>query len=391
MFELFGFQSVALVAFTMYEFYYDIILGGQYLFKITELHKQYGPIIRINPHELHVSDPDFYDTIYAGAGHRRNRDSWHTDGNGLESVVSSPDHDLHHNRRAALPPFFFMAATKKLLPLVEEPIPTLISRLAMLKNTGKPINLYVFSAFSNNVITEYCFGRSEHWCEAERFNPSYYKANWQSINTAAFRTHFPLFPKFLLSLPECIAAHIPRRVDSLTAKKRYLRKLINETKNLCLDNKNAKETIFHTLLTSDLPESEESIPRIIDKAILALKEELHEAKEEKSDGSALSMLELEKLPYLTGCIKEGLRLSYGPSTRMPRVAPDETLTYKDWVIPAGTAVGICTVVAHHDESILPDSHTFKPERWLGDNSRRLDKYLVQFGGGTRICLGINLA
>lgn len=40
-----------------YEAYYDLILGGQYTFKIGELHKQYGPIIRISPWELHISDP----------------------------------------------------------------------------------------------------------------------------------------------------------------------------------------------------------------------------------------------------------------------------------------------------------------------------------------------
>lgn len=32
--------------------YYDTWLGGQYEFKIIELHKQYGPIIRISPWEL---------------------------------------------------------------------------------------------------------------------------------------------------------------------------------------------------------------------------------------------------------------------------------------------------------------------------------------------------
>ena len=28
--------------------------------KIRELHKQYGPIVRISPMEVHISDPDFY-------------------------------------------------------------------------------------------------------------------------------------------------------------------------------------------------------------------------------------------------------------------------------------------------------------------------------------------
>lgn len=61
--------------------------------------------------------------------------------------------------------------------------------------------------------------------------------------------------------------------------------------------------------------------------------------------------ELQKLPYLTALIKEGLRyvdqgarpadtlgltlgrLSYGVMRRLPHCAPDVEIRYKDWVIP----------------------------------------------------------
>jgi cytochrome P450 len=121
-----------------------------------------------------------------------------------------------------------------------------------------------------------------------------------------------------------------------------------------------------------------------------LKQELSAAKR-ANGGAALNLPDLERLPYLTAVIKEGLRLAYGPSVRLPRRAPDETLRYKDWVIPAGTAVSISTLMMHHDESIYPDSKAFKPERWMEDKSGRLDKYLFSFNGGSRICLGMNLA
>lgn len=49
----------------------------------------------------------------------------------------------------------------------------------------------------------------------------------------------------------------------------------------------------------------------------------------------------------------------------------------------------------HDESIFPDSHTYKPERWLISDSSlsqpNLERFMVSFGRGTRNCLGVNLA
>ncbi|KAI4859370.1 cytochrome P450 [Hypoxylon rubiginosum] len=51
-----------------FEAYYDVVCKGQYTFKIAELHKKYGPIVRISPFELHVSDPKFYEAMYTREG-----------------------------------------------------------------------------------------------------------------------------------------------------------------------------------------------------------------------------------------------------------------------------------------------------------------------------------
>ena len=67
-----SFPGPKLAALTLwYEFYYDLIKHGRYTWKIGELHKQYGPVIRINPYEIHIIDPDFYDELYVTHGKRK--------------------------------------------------------------------------------------------------------------------------------------------------------------------------------------------------------------------------------------------------------------------------------------------------------------------------------
>lgn len=142
------------IAYFRYEFYYDIVGGGNYVFKIIELHKEYGPIIRINPHELHVSDPEFHSTIYAGVGHKRDRDPWHTKSLTLpDSILASNPHDLHRKRRAALSPFFSMVSTRSLTPVVVDGKNALMARFEGLVGSEEPVNLqYAPSAFANGML-----------------------------------------------------------------------------------------------------------------------------------------------------------------------------------------------------------------------------------------------
>ena len=100
---------------------------------------------------------------------------------------------------------------------------------------------------------------------------------------------------------------------------------------------------------------------------------------------------LEQLPYLSGCVKEGIRLAYGVASRSPRLSP-KALNYKNWVIPPRTPVSMTIVDMKHDEEIYPDSHSFTPERWLDKpktkNGANLERYFVGFGKGSRSCIGI---
>ena len=103
---------------------------------------------------------------------------------------------------------------------------------------------------------------------------------------------------------------------------------------------------------------------------------------------------IEALPYLTAVVQEGLRLHPAGSLRMQRIAPTEDLVYTDpstgktWLIPAGTTVSMTAKLLHQLEDVWGKDHNeYRPERWLGENGRRLGKHLMTFSKGSRICLG----
>ena len=106
------FPGPKLAALTLwYEFYYDVVCGGQYGRKIAKLHDEYGPIVRVNPYELHIKDSEFYDVLYSGPGSRRDKWWWQVTlfGNSL-SMFGTVDHDLHRLRRGALNPLLLQAS-----------------------------------------------------------------------------------------------------------------------------------------------------------------------------------------------------------------------------------------------------------------------------------------
>lgn len=133
------------------EFYYDCIQRGQYFAKIREWHKIYGPIMCINPEEVHVIDPEFLDEIFPGP--TRKRDKWwrHTKALGIEqSIISTTPHDLHRLRRSAINPFFSKASIASIRPVLDGKVQQFMSRLEEFQQTGAVITLNIaYAALTN--------------------------------------------------------------------------------------------------------------------------------------------------------------------------------------------------------------------------------------------------
>lgn len=172
------FPGPKLAALTLwYEFYYDAVCRGQYIFRIKEMHEKYGPIVRITPDELHVNDPDFIPELYPAGGRRRDKYRRAMQLFGFtEAAISTVEHDVHRVRRGAMARMFSKDSVRRLEPIMVNNLNKLFGRLQKLKESGKPVNvLYIYSAFTNDLITEYAFGVSFNWLDAPEFNNMFFE------------------------------------------------------------------------------------------------------------------------------------------------------------------------------------------------------------------------
>ncbi|RDW58232.1 cytochrome P450-14 [Coleophoma cylindrospora] len=410
------FPGPRLAAATLwYEFYYDVVQTGQYTFKIQQLHKEYGPIVRISPFELHIDDPEYYEVLYSRSSPRDKYEFFTQQfGNPLSGFGTVP-HALHRLRRQPLNEFFSKASISKLEPVLTTMTEKLCSRIDQYKGTGEPLSMrHVYMCLTTDVITLYSMNRSWNHLDSYDFSPMWCKTIKATAEAGPMLKQFPwLFP-IINSMPDwMLGALNPGMLLLLTFQRDIARQIQN-----IMDNPEEEgelpRTIFHALLKSNLPVEEKSLKRLWQEGqivvgagadttasvlsvttfhILDNPDKLQKLKDELENAfpdryAPVTLAVAEQLPYLTNIILEGLRLSYGISSRLQRVAPNETLQFHEWTIPPGTPVGMTSVMMHHNEDIFPDSYSFIPERWV---DKSLQKYLVPFTKGSRQCIGINLA
>jgi hypothetical protein len=105
-----------------YESYFELFhrgLGGQFTFHIKELHEKYGPIVRINPWEVHIDDPDFFSVLYTNKKGHDKPDYLKWRFGSPSALFSTPEHHMHKMRRSVQDPFFAKARIINFAPVIQ--------------------------------------------------------------------------------------------------------------------------------------------------------------------------------------------------------------------------------------------------------------------------------
>ncbi|OTB02524.1 hypothetical protein M426DRAFT_322616 [Hypoxylon sp. CI-4A] len=417
------------------EFWHDVVTFGRYTHEIKKMHDAYGPIVRVNPNEVHINDIRFMDEIYAAGGRKRDKAPYQIANYALRGTgFGTSDHDHHRMRRAPVSKFFSRNQIAQLEPHVQHHVQVICNKILAERGNKEALSTQeAFNTFSGDVISGYCFGESFNFLEQD---------GWHNFRepTKAFFAHtffarfFPILGPALFAgtqIPGLLTPNMKLLMKTLTID---LPNLIKRTQQ-DIDEGIQREypTILGALLKSNLPPEEKAIPRLASEAfgilnggtettawtlsiltyyLLTQPETLAkltaELKENVPDPLNLpSWSQLEQLPYLSATIQEALRLSHGSAQRSSRIATGEDLTYRyekrvkgtnerqkaEYRIPRGYAVGMSNPLLLTDPEQWPNPYEFSPERWLVSPEKRkeMDKNMVAFGRGTRMCVGMNLA
>ncbi|KAI3603472.1 benzoate 4-monooxygenase cytochrome p450 [Moniliophthora roreri] len=418
----------------LYRAYYDIVVGGGWLSHLENLHKEFGPVVRVGCNELHFTDPAAYAEIYNSPYKMLKDPALYSKAFlfGLPPNVFSEVNPKDHSEiKSLISSYFSRKGILRLEHVIQERIDKLISQL--LKNHRiSPANMnHAFRSASLDIITLYTLRTSLDATSFPWFQHPAITGVTNVISSLWVFKHFTTLKEIALRLPCWLAIRInpgaKANIEMNAQVEELVDKALRDSENKPSSNMDGHDDndldVFHTITRNARIEgklkhssrvtrgwliAEGGGLRIAgsdtvgntctigtrclireDQVRIKLVQELETAWPDK--GSPIPLERLEKLPYLTAVIKESLRLSFGVVTPMTRVVPDSGAVISGHPVPSGTIVSIGNSFVHMNPEIFPDPARFYPERWLEDKDHGLDRYLVTFGKGPRSCIGINLA
>lgn len=303
-----------------------------------------------------LTDPENYDKIYNMNTKFYKDPTFYTRAGAATALFSITSNEEHRQYRAIFNPFFSRRSVLEQEHVVQNKVAKLMARVEADSERGVRTDIAMgFRAVSVDVISEYMFGVS--WNSLDRDD----LGGW--FNTLA-RTVVPMMYVFQIApvlqapmqaMPPWLAKManpiVSGMMDMLEVIKKDVERVVHEVNN---GVEPERGTIYHTIMNPSAPKTEDyqtpSIQHMVDEgfgflgaasetagnamtmcAFHALRDKTVHSKLHKElvdafpDPTKMSFLTLEKLPYLTGVVKEGTRLSYGVLHPLPRVVPEVTV------------------------------------------------------------------
>ncbi|KAL2020295.1 hypothetical protein VTK56DRAFT_8523 [Thermocarpiscus australiensis] len=402
------------------------LMRGTLPLDMLDLHRRYGPVVRVAPDELAFSDPQAWRDIMGHRGRGSGADGEAASAAAAEMekwdkfympVKGAPRHIVNAGReehallRRTMAHGFSDRSMREQQPLIKQYIDLLIRRLREHGDGGKTaVDMaawYNYTTF--DIIGDLAFGESFGCLDNSDYHP-WVRSIFQAVRAGVvFQTvaHYPILTKLLLALipmkfmkererhMQMTMAKLRRRMDAGKERADLVEGMLKRADEwgLTLEKLRANSSILiigGSETTATLLSGVTFLLLTNQKALKKLTAEIRGAFKSEDE---IDFASVSTLPYLLACLDEALRMYPPVPIGLPRVVPKGGANIAGHYVPEKTGVAIHQWAMYHNDEHFKDPFVYHPERWLGDPAFEGDhkEAFQPFHLGPRNCLGKNLA
>ncbi|QYS92607.1 Cytochrome P450 [Trichoderma simmonsii] len=397
------------------------VVRGDLWQTFEDMHRKYGPWIRIAPNELSTTAPEAWKELYASNPLPiKDPNSSTPPPNGIHSLFTAGG-QTHRRLRGIFVNGFSSKALRGQSPILEEYANQFIERVGREVSKSATLDiakLYGYVAF--DIITDLTYGESIHGLEGDSSH-SWIERYYIQSKVATFRnlvSHFPpldwLFDAVLGRLTADKRMQNFREVGRKLDRRLQLDEKAHGREDLLSpvmgrvseqpgrDQITKDELIVHgfstvvvnsqavTVVLASMTQLLLTNPRAIDRLVAEI-----DGKNFKLAREDINVESTTDMVYLDAVINETLRIHHPTPMSLPRVMPEGGKFVAGHHLPAKSIVGINlqNIQNAPDNWVLPEA--FYPERFLDETHPYFDSRFQQdkkeafhpFSIGPRNCLG----
>ncbi|KAL6792217.1 cytochrome P450 [Trichoderma sp. SZMC 28013] len=421
-----------LARFTRLWYFRRVALGG-FEQENIQLHRKYGPVVRLAPNMYSIDIPEAVNTVY-GIGSKLPKSEWY-DGwkhPSPDAWTMFPDKDIkrHAQTRRVFQGLYSMSSLVSYEKYVDECADVLVNRLSIYSKSREPINMgHWFQCYAFDVIGNITFSRPFGFLDRGEDVSGLLQALDKVIAYSTLIGIFASLHPYVFAVTNFfgiggaagrtyLAGYVRERIRQRKAEKEMSEeKAIAHAdgspedflEKIMIKNKDApsKVTDYHVFMMSMSNIVAGSDTTAISLSailyyLLKYPDVMRKLREEvdrfTSADNHLSFKESLEMPYWQAVMKEALRLH--PATGLPlwRTVTEGGLELNGQFFPEGTTIGLNTWTAHYNEDIFGrDAAAFRPERWIeaekegGERIAQMNAYYLPFGLGSRTCIGRHIS
>lgn len=423
--------------------WYFIRVGkGNFHHENINLHRKYGPLVRLGPNFVSVDDPSAVKTIY-GITSKFPKSAWYqafmVPGKYSFTLFGDQDIRRHADSRKRFQNVYSMSSLMSYETYVDQCADIFAQRLSEIAASGRPVDMaHWLQAYAFDVIACITFGGRFGFLDSGEDIRGMMSQGHGGLRYASLAGIFPWLHRWFFhasarlgmfgSSARMAQLDFVQRRMAVRAEERKLRDVEPDSKaeaegvprdfmdrlwdqhdrdpekvskyhifmmnlsNVAAGSDTTASTLsgmFYHLLTN---------PRVLAK----LKDEIADFTAKDQLSKRPTFKESQLMPYLDAVMKESLRLHSAVGLPLWREVPEDGVEVAGQYIPAGTDIGINAWVAHRNREVWGhDAEEFRPERWLEaqaeadagrkETLQRMEAYYLPFGLGSRTCIGRHIS